>query len=58
MCIRDRRDTVLLNAGASIYAGRRADTIAQGIEMAREAIDSGAALKKLEQVIEMSNSIG
>ena len=53
-----KRDTVLLNAGASIYAGRRADTIAQGIEMAREAIDSGAALKKLEQVIEMSNSIG
>lgn len=42
------RDLVLLNAGAAIYAGGRADTIAEGIASARAAIDGGAALAKLE----------
>ena len=36
-------DLVLLNAGAAIYAGGRADTIADGVDAAREAIASGAA---------------
>lgn len=42
------RDLVLLNAGAAIYAGGKADTIAGGIAAARAAIDSGAALAKLD----------
>ncbi|PLR80887.1 anthranilate phosphoribosyltransferase [Bacillus canaveralius] len=46
------RDTVLLNAGIGIYAGGKAASIKKGIELATESIDSGAALDKLEQLIE------
>ncbi|WP_147534882.1 anthranilate phosphoribosyltransferase [Bacillus marasmi] len=49
-----RRDTVLLNAGLGIYTAMKADSIEQGIELAKESIDSGAALNKLEQLIELS----
>lgn len=42
------RDLVLLNAGLRIYLAERAATVAEGIEKAREAIDSGAAKAKLE----------
>ena len=45
------RDIVLLNAGAALYAAHVADSIGQGIERAREAIDSGAARDKLAQFI-------
>ncbi|MDF2902643.1 MAG: trpD [Bacillus sp. (in: firmicutes)] len=48
------RDTVLLNAGIGIYTAQKADSIKQGIHKAKESIDSGAALSKLEQLIEMS----
>ncbi len=42
------RDLVLLNAGLRVFLAERAKTIAEGIERAREAIDSGAARAKLE----------
>ncbi|MCM8770903.1 MAG: anthranilate phosphoribosyltransferase [Candidatus Omnitrophica bacterium] len=42
------RDIVLLNAGAAIYVADKAKNILEGIEMAKESIDSGQALKKLE----------
>ena len=45
------RDIVLLNAGAALYAAHVADSIGQGIERAREDIDSGAARDKLAQFI-------
>jgi anthranilate phosphoribosyltransferase len=51
------RDVVLLNAGAAIYVGGQADDLAAGVERAREAIDSGAAAKLLEQVIEKSGEL-
>lgn len=41
------RDIVLLNAGAALYAANRCEGIAPGIELAREALDSGAAAAKL-----------
>lgn len=41
------RDLVLLNAGLRIWLAERAPSIAEGIALAREAIDSGAALGKL-----------
>ncbi|WP_018948114.1 anthranilate phosphoribosyltransferase [Thioalkalivibrio sp. ALMg11] len=44
------RDIVLLNAGAAIYAGGGADTLAAGIEAAARAIDSGAARERLERL--------
>jgi anthranilate phosphoribosyltransferase len=42
------RDAVLLNAGAAIYAADKADSIGEGVELARDSIDTGSALKKLE----------
>ncbi|MBM4761969.1 anthranilate phosphoribosyltransferase [Bacillus sp. B15-48] len=49
------RDTVLLNAGIGIYVAGRAETIQQGVFRAIESIDSGAALEKLNILIEKSN---
>ena len=43
-----KRDIVLLNAGVALFAANRAAGIADGIDMARESIDSGRALVKLE----------
>ncbi|WP_100331220.1 bifunctional anthranilate synthase component II/anthranilate phosphoribosyltransferase [Bacillus xiapuensis] len=48
------RDTVLLNAGIGLFACKKASTIQQGVEMARESIDSGAALSKLHYLIDYS----
>jgi anthranilate phosphoribosyltransferase len=47
---------VLLNAGAGIYLGGRAESIAEGLEMARESLRSGAARRVLEQVIAYTHS--
>jgi anthranilate phosphoribosyltransferase len=44
------RDIVLLNAGATIYVAGLADSLSAGIEAAKQAIDSGAAMSKLEQL--------
>jgi len=43
-----KRDIVLLNAGAAIYVADKAGSIQEGIELARESIDSKKALEKLE----------
>jgi anthranilate phosphoribosyltransferase len=43
-----KRDVVLLNAAAAIVAGEKAADLGEGIARARQAIDSGAALGKLE----------
>ncbi len=50
-----RRNTVLLNAGAGLYVAGAADTLAAGVDMARELIDSGKALETLEAYIALSN---
>lgn len=44
-----KRDIVLLNAAATIYVGGKAESLEQGLEMAKLSIDSGAALKALEK---------
>jgi len=49
-----RRDIVLFNAGCAIYAADKAQTIAKGIRLAEESIDSKAALEKLEKLKEYS----
>ncbi len=49
-------DLVLLNAGLRIYLAERAATIAEGIERARGAIDSGAAAAKLQQLRDRNKS--
>lgn len=51
-----RRNAVLLNAGAALCIGEKAETIADGIKLAEEIIDSGKAMETLETLIELSNS--
>lgn len=51
-----RRNAVLLNAGATLCIGEKAETIADGIKLAEEIIDSGKAMETLEMLIELSNS--
>jgi len=49
-----KRDIVLLNAGAAIYAADKVNSIKEGIELAKQSIDSKKALKKLELLKEYS----
>ena len=49
-----RRDIVLFNAGCAIYVADKTDSIAKGIRLAEESIDSKAALKKLKLLKEYS----
>jgi len=51
-----RRDVVLLNAGAALAIAGETTDIKEGIIKAADAIDSGMALRKLEQFIELSQS--
>ena len=51
-----KTDIVLLNAGAAIYVGGKAKDIAEGIEIARQVIASGAALQKLEEFKQLSQA--
>ncbi len=51
-----KRDTVLLNAGAALYIAGKAPSLAQGILLAGELIDSGAARQKLEAFIAASQA--
>ncbi len=52
-----RRNVVLLNAAAVLLAGDSVATLPQGVALAREVIDSGQALAKLEQLIKFSRSL-
>jgi anthranilate phosphoribosyltransferase len=52
------RDIVILNAGAALYAANVADSMKAGIALAREAIDSGAARGKLEQLVSATQGLG
>jgi anthranilate phosphoribosyltransferase len=49
------RDIVMLNSGAAIYVSGLVDSMEQGVRKAGEAIASGAAHTKLNQLIEFSN---
>lgn len=51
-----KRNAVLLNAGAAIYIGGKADSMDDGIKLAGELIDSGKALAAMEAFISGSNS--
>jgi anthranilate phosphoribosyltransferase len=53
-----RRDLALLNAGAAIYVGGLAESLAGGVEKAAEAIDSGAAEELLGRLIAASTAPG
>jgi anthranilate phosphoribosyltransferase len=50
------RDVVLINAGAAIHVAGRAASLAEGIERARESIDSGRARARLEELAAMGGA--
>lgn len=50
-----RRNAVLMNAGAALYIGGKADSMKDGIALAAEIIDSGKAFQTLNRLIEVSN---
>ena len=50
-----KRNVVLMNAGAAIYAAGKAKTIEEGVGHAKHLIDSGAALAALNKFVEESN---
>lgn len=50
-----KRNAVLMNAGAALYIGGKAESMKDGISLAAEIIDSGKAVKTLEKFIEVSN---
>jgi anthranilate phosphoribosyltransferase len=49
-----RRSAILLNAAGAIAAGGHAADLREGFELAREAVDSGAAAERLERVVAFS----
>lgn len=51
-----KRNAVVMNAGAGIYVAGKADSLEAGMRLAGELIDSGAAMRKLEEFIEKSNA--
>jgi anthranilate phosphoribosyltransferase len=51
------RDIVMLNAGAAVYAAGVADSLAEGVRLADEALASGAAQARLAQLIEVTQSL-
>ncbi|WP_028244049.1 anthranilate phosphoribosyltransferase [Pseudobutyrivibrio ruminis] len=52
-----KRNAVLLNAGAALYIGGKADSFKDGVKLAEKIIDSGKALETLEKFILVSNEI-
>ena len=51
-----RRSAILLNAAGAIAAGGHADDLREGLELAREAIDSGAATARLDELVAFSKA--
>ncbi len=50
-----KRNAVLMNAGAGLYIGGKAESMKDGILLAAELIDSGKVMETLEKLIEVSN---
>lgn len=51
-----KRDISLLNAAAVLVAGGKAEDFAEGLNFAAESIDSGKAFRKMEELVELSQS--
>jgi anthranilate synthase/phosphoribosyltransferase len=52
-----RRDVVLLNAAAALVAGGKTQTMREGIDLAAESIDSGAAMNVLENLVAFTQNV-
>ena len=51
------RDIVILNAGAALYAANVADSMQAGIHLARTALESGAAMARLKQLVSLTQTL-
>jgi anthranilate phosphoribosyltransferase len=51
------RDIVMLNAGVALYAANVVDSVEAGIVRAREALASGAAKSKLDQLVTVAHQL-
>ncbi|MGE5279713.1 MAG: anthranilate phosphoribosyltransferase [Deltaproteobacteria bacterium] len=51
------RDVVVFNAGCCLYLAGKGRTIKEGMQIAQDSIDSGAAIKKLNKLIEATTSL-
>jgi len=52
-----KRDIVILNAAAALVAADKVEGLAEGIELAAKIIDEGLALKKLEELVDVTNRL-
>lgn len=52
-----KRNAVCLNAGAAIYVADKANSLAEGIKIAEETIDSGKAIERMNEIVAFSNQI-
>lgn len=52
-----KRDAVALNAGAALYIAGKTNTLEEGVRLAEQLIDSGAAKKRLEEFVQYSNEV-
>ena len=53
-----RRDIVLMNAGAALMVGNKAQDLKEGVALAAASVDSGAAARKLEELVALSRRLG
>ena len=53
-----RRDVVIMNAAAALVAGNQAPNLKEGAHIAKEAINMGQALEKLDRLVRLSQSLG
>ena len=54
--IKAAKDIVALNAGVALYAANVCDDMVQGIALARRAIESGAAARKLRELTDFTQT--
>ncbi len=52
-----QRDVVVMNAAAALLAGDMVETLQKGVELAKEVLDSGRAISKLDQLVEFSQKV-
>ena len=51
-----KRNVILMNAGIAIYLGKEGITMEEGVALAKEMIDSGKALEKMEEFVKETNA--
>ena len=52
-----KRDVVLLNSAMALYTAGKGESVGACVELARKLIDSGSALRKLNQFVALSNAV-